>query len=76
MEEKKQLKKEYSNREITVLWQPGICIHSKKCWKGLLGVFDPREKPWIKLEGATNEQIKNQINQCPSKALSYTLNSL
>jgi uncharacterized Fe-S cluster protein YjdI len=76
MEEKKQIKKQYSNEEITVLWQPGMCTHSKKCWKGLLDVFDPREKPWIKLEGATNEQVKNQINQCPSKALSYTLNNL
>tara|TARA_R110001592_G_scaffold63512_3_gene194444 strand:- start:13427 stop:13657 length:231 start_codon:yes stop_codon:yes gene_type:complete len=76
MEEKKQLKKTYSNEEITVVWQPEMCTHSKKCWKGLLEVFDPREKPWIKLDGATNEQIKNQINQCPSKALSYQLNNL
>ena len=76
MEEKKQLKKTYSNEEITVVWQPEMCTHSKKCWKGLLEVFAPREKPWIKLDGATNEQIKNQINQCPSKALSYQLNNL
>ena len=76
MEEKKQLKKTYSNEEITVVWQPEMCTHTKKCWKGLLEVFDPREKPWIKLDGATNEQIKNQINQCPSKALSYQLNNL
>ncbi|WKD84705.1 hypothetical protein KCTC32516_00039 [Polaribacter huanghezhanensis] len=76
MEEKKQLKKTYSNEEITVVWQPEMCTHSKKCWKGLLEVFDPREKPWIKLDGATNEQVKNQINQCPSKALSYQLNNL
>lgn len=76
MEEKKQLKKKYSNSEITVLWQPHMCTHSKKCWKGLLDVFDPREKPWIKLDGASNDQIKHQIAQCPSKALSYTLNNL
>ena len=76
MENKKELKKTYSNEEITVVWQPGMCIHSKKCWKGLLEVFDPREKPWIKLDGAANEQIKYQIDQCPSKALSYQLNNL
>jgi len=76
MEEKKQLKKTYSNEEITVVWQPHMCTHSKKCWKGLLEVFDPREKPWIQLDGATNEQIKNQIDQCPSKALYYQLNNL
>jgi len=53
-----------------------MCIHSKKCWKGLIEVFDPREKPSIKLDGATNEQIKHQIDQCPSKALSYQLNNM
>ena len=76
MEEKKHIKKQYSNEEITVFWQPEKCTHSKKCWKGLLDVFDPREKPWIKLDGATNEQIKNQINQCPSKALTFIINNL
>ena len=76
MEGKKEIKKEYSNEEITVTWQPHMCTHSKKCWKGLLEVFDPREKPWIKLNGATNETIKRQIDQCPSKALSFRENNL
>lgn len=72
--EKKKIKKNYSNDEITVMWQPHMCTHSKECWKGLLNVFDPREKPWIKLDGASNEQIMSQIDKCPSKALSYTIN--
>lgn len=72
--EKKKIKKNYSNDEITVIWQPHMCTHSKECWKGLLNVFDPREKPWIKLDGASNERIMSQINKCPSKALSYTIN--
>ena len=76
MEKEKEFKKEYSNEKLTVIWQPHKCIHSKKCWKGLLEVFDPREKPWIKLEGASNEQIRQQIEQCPSKALSYQSNNL
>jgi len=74
MERNKEIKKEYRNDEITVIWQPHICIHSKKCWKGLLGVFDPREKPWIALNGASNEEIKAQIDECPSKALTYRNN--
>jgi len=76
MEEKKEIKKQYSNEEITVAWQPHMCTHSKKCWKGLLEVFNPREKPWIKLEGTSTKKITNQIEQCPSKALSYTRNNL
>jgi len=70
------LKKEYSNGEVTIVWQSGLCIHSTKCWKGATGlieVFNPREKPWIKPEGAATEKIINQINQCPSGALSYYL---
>jgi len=42
MENKKNLKTTYSNDEITVVWQPGLCTHYKKCWKGLLDVFDQR----------------------------------
>ena len=73
MEGKKKIKKTYSNDEIVVTWQPHLCTHSKKCWKGLIAVFDPREKPWIKLNGASNKSIINQIDQCPSKALSYVV---
>ena len=76
MEEKKEIIKQYSNQEITVTWQPHMCTHSKKCWKGLLDVFNPREKPWIQLEGNSTNKITNQIEQCPSKALSYTMNNL
>jgi len=38
-------------------------------------VFDPDEKPWIKAEGADTDTIKAQINECPSGALSYYMNS-
>jgi uncharacterized Fe-S cluster protein YjdI len=71
-----KIKKTYTNEALTVIWQPHMCTHSKKCWKGLISVFDPREKPWIQLDGGSNEQIIAQINQCPSKALSYKLNNL
>jgi uncharacterized Fe-S cluster protein YjdI len=64
----------YSNNDITVVWKPGICIHSKLCWQGLLAVFNPKERPWIKMDGATTEQIIEQVKKCPSGALSYHLN--
>ena len=59
---------------MTVVWKPGICIHSTLCWKGLLSVFNPKEKPWIKMDGATTERIIEQVRKCPSGALSYFLN--
>jgi len=66
--------KKYSNEDITVVWKPDVRIHSTKCWKGLLEVFDPRRSPWIVMENSTTENIINQVNQCPSGALSYYYN--
>ena len=67
--------KEYTNGEITIIWQHDKCIHSANCVNGLPLVFQPDEKPWIKVEGATTEQLISQIDQCPSKALSYFMNN-
>ena len=65
----------YTNNEVTVVWKPKVCIHSTNCWKGLIGVFNPREKPWIKMDGATTERIIDQVKKCPSGALSYFMNA-
>jgi uncharacterized Fe-S cluster protein YjdI len=64
----------YTNDDITVVWKPNVCIHSTLCWKGLIEVFNPREKPWIKMNSATTERIIEQVRKCPSGALSYYLN--
>ena len=65
----------YTNNEVTVVWKPNTCIHSTLCWKGLIEVFNPKEKPWIKMDGATTEKIIEQVRKCPSGALSYYLNA-
>ena len=65
----------YTNNEVTVVWKPKLCIHSTLCWKGLIEVFNPKEKPWIKMDGATTERIIEQVKKCPSGALSYYLNA-
>lgn len=59
----------YSNGEITIAWRPDMCIHSGICAKGLAGVFDPRRRPWIDMSQAETQQIKEQVNKCPSGAL-------
>jgi uncharacterized Fe-S cluster protein YjdI len=64
----------YSNGDITVIWKPFLCQHSTLCWKGLIAVFNPGEKPWIKMDGATTEKIIEQVKKCPSGALSYSYN--
>lgn len=63
--------KEYSNGEITVKWQPKLCQHAGVCAKTLPKVYNPSNKPWIQLENATTEELKKQISQCPSGALSF-----
>ena len=72
----KDITKKYTNEEITVVWKPSDCIHSTMCWKGLKEVFNPQEKPWVKIDGASTDAIINQINQCPSGALSYYKNEV
>lgn len=70
----KNITKKYSNREVTVVWKPGLCIHSRICWTGLPEVFDPKVKPWVKPEGAATDAIIAQVDKCPSGALSYFRN--
>lgn len=68
------IKKEYSNGELTVVWKPELCQHAGVCVKMLPKVYKPKEKPWITPEEATTEELKNQIDKCPSGALSYVMN--
>ena len=64
----------YSNGQVTIVWQPELCIHSGTCVRGLPEVFKAKEKPWITPEGATTEKIVAQVIRCPSGALSYFMN--
>lgn len=61
---------EYTNGEITVVWQPGLCVHSGRCIRGLPRVFDLGRHPWIDARAATSAEIVAQIQHCPSGALS------
>jgi uncharacterized Fe-S cluster protein YjdI len=65
------LKKEYTNGEVTVVWQSGKCIHSGNCVRNNPDVFQPREKPWIKIDGSSTEKIIDTVKKCPSGALTY-----
>ena len=63
--------KEYQKDELTIIWKPKKCIHAGICVKTLPHAYNPNEKPWIKPEGASITDLKNQIDNCPSGALSY-----
>ena len=51
------IKKEYTNGEVTIIWQPGLCQHAGICTKTLPNVYHPKEKPWITAENATTEEL-------------------
>lgn len=63
------MKKEYSKKDVTIVWDPSKCIHSTICFHGLPEVFNPSNRPWINMEGADPEVITKQVIECPSGAL-------
>ncbi|MBO9639726.1 (4Fe-4S)-binding protein [Siphonobacter aquaeclarae] len=64
--------KQYTRDGLTVTWEPSKCIHSTFCWRQLSAVFDPRKHPWINMEGAETDRIREQVKACPSGALSFS----
>jgi uncharacterized Fe-S cluster protein YjdI len=60
----------YSNGEVTILWQPKLCVHCGNCARGLPQVFKPKERPWITPENASSQELVDQVAKCPSGALS------
>ncbi len=67
----KDITKEYSNGEITIVWQSVKCIHSGNCVRNNPDVFKPKEKPWIITKNSTTEKIISTVDKCPSGALTY-----
>ncbi|NNC95535.1 MAG: hypothetical protein HKN92_08230 [Chitinophagales bacterium] len=66
------MKKDYQKEELTIHWNPGICIHSGNCVKHLNSVFNPQKRPWIDVDGASKQEIMDAIDKCPSGALDYS----
>jgi len=60
----------YPNEDITVVWKPEVCKHSGRCVTQLPGVFNLQAHPWINMQGAGSDEIVEQVNKCPTGALS------
>ena len=63
----------YETPEITVTFDPQVCIHSGVCVLGLPMVFDTKRKRWIRPELASAADVAKQVSRCPSGALQYVL---
>ena len=70
-----KITKKYTNGEITVVWKPHLCVHATTCFTELPKVFIPYERPWIKMSGATTEEIMDTVARCPTQAISYYWNN-
>ncbi len=66
--------RKYKNKDITVFWRPGECIHATYCYRELLKVFNPGKRPWIDMNGAHTEEIIRVVDMCPTQALTYKWN--
>jgi uncharacterized Fe-S cluster protein YjdI len=64
------VKKEYKKEELTVVWQPDLCIHSGVCFHRLPKVFKPRDRPWVQMDAGDLRSIEETVKACPSGALS------
>ena len=47
----------YATDEMTVTFDPNVCIHSGNCARGLREVFQPREQRWIRPERAGADAV-------------------
>lgn len=64
----------FSNSEITVTYEPSVCINAGRCARELSDVFRNSVIPWIDLDGAPTDRIIEQVKRCPSGALKLYLN--
>ncbi|MDF9813680.1 (4Fe-4S)-binding protein [Streptomyces sp. SPB162] len=63
----------YAGDGITVTFEAVRCLHAGECVRGLPGVFDTAERPWIRTGGAPADLVARIVRRCPSGALQYRL---
>ena len=61
---------------VTIHDNRGICAHAARCNEGLASVFRLGTEPWIDPNGADAEAVIAIIKQCPSGALSYSVDGV
>ena len=66
----------YIGKAVTIHDNRGICAHAARCTSTLTTVFKYGQEPWVDPNGDTAEKIIATVNQCPSGALSYSLDGV
>ena len=68
--------KTYTGKDISVYFNLSVCSHSAVCIRKLPEVFNLRKRPWINPDGADYRLVKQIVEDCPSGALSYSINGV
>ena len=63
----------YETPDLTVTFDPEVCVHSGVCVRGLPAVFDIKRKRWVRPELAPAAEVVAQVARCPSGALQARL---
>ena len=66
-------RKSYAGKAIAIHDNRGLCAHAGYCTDHLPSVFREEGGPWIDPDGADAAAIIATIEQCPSGALSYSV---
>lgn len=62
----------YDGKNVSICFDSGKCIHSRRCVLKLPNVFQANvEGPWINPDNASAEDIAALTNECPSGAITY-----
>lgn len=62
----------FENDAIEVTWSQRRCIHAAECVRRLPAVFQPGERPWVKLERSGADAVAEVVQRCPTGALQYS----
>lgn len=65
---------DYPGDVITIHDVRGVCAHVAACTNELPTVFREGVRPWVDVSGAPVEEIARVIRDCPSGALTYSVN--
>ncbi|MGH9111508.1 MAG: CDGSH iron-sulfur domain-containing protein [Acidimicrobiales bacterium] len=64
---------DYVGKGVTIHDDRTVCAHAGFCTDNLAAVFKLGEEPWIDAPAADRDAIVAQVKQCPSGALSVTI---
>lgn len=59
----------FEGSETTVTFNPRLCAHAAECGRIARNVFDAGQRPWIRPDNGTREEIEAVVAACPSGAL-------